>query len=163
MPTLQWIPQLNTGISEIDRQHRRICEYINLLDEVRVTHNREKLGEVIEEMVDYTLSHFVFEEALMKDSGYLFAAPHKRVHELLTRRVAEFKTRFEQGEDVADELHGMLSRWLFNHIRHEDHGYVDSAKTYLRMMGAAQRAKMESVDQAMTPPKRGWIARLFGH
>lgn len=42
------------------------------------------------------------------------------------------QSHFEGGEDVTEELHGMLSRWLFNHIRNEDHGYVDSAKAYLR-------------------------------
>jgi hemerythrin len=159
---LQWIPELDTGIPEIDKQHRRICDYINLLDQIRRTHDRQKLGEVIEEMVDYTVSHFSFEETLMEDAGYLLAGPHKRVHELVTRRVGEFKTRYEAGEDVTEELHNMLSRWLFNHIRNEDHGYMDTVTTYLRMTASAQHAKIEAASQAVSQPKRGWIARLFG-
>ena len=162
MATLQWIPELDTGIPEIDKQHRRICDYINLLDEVRTTHDREKLGEVIEEMADYTVSHFIFEEGLMQDAGYTFAGPHKRVHDLLTRRVLDLKERFEKGEDVTEELHRMLSRWLFNHIRNEDHGYVDAAKAYLRMTANAQRAKLDAAEQAISRPKHGWLARLFG-
>jgi hemerythrin len=168
MAALQWVPELNTGIPEIDKQHRRICDYINQLDEVRQTHDRAKLGGVLEEMIDYTLSHFVFEEGLMEDSGYTFAAPHKRVHQLLTRRVSEFKARFDKGEDVADELHGLLSRWLFNHIRYEDHGFVESAKIFLRMSAnwqASQRAKMEAETREMYErgkPKRSWLLRIFG-
>lgn len=34
--------------------------------------------------------------------------------------------RFQAGEDAGDgNLKGLLSRWLFNHIRNDDAGYVD--------------------------------------
>ena len=169
MAVLVWVPELDTGIEEIDKQHRRIVEYINRLYELRSSPDREALGDVIGEMVDYTLSHFVFEEALIENAGYMFAGPHKKVHELFTRRVAEMQSRFDAGEDIAAELHGMLSRWLFNHIRNEDHGYVDAAKTYLRMAqqggpsSEAQRIKAEVLQELeQRNKKKGWIARLFG-
>ena len=169
MALLVWLPELDTGIEEIDRQHRRIVEYINKLHELKATHDRAELGEVIGEMVDYTLSHFVFEEALIENAGYLFAGPHKKVHELFAKRVALFQSRFDAGEDVTDELHGMLSRWLFNHIRNEDHGYIDSVKAYLRMTGKQRDAdkaelKAELLQElaARQNGKKGWFARLFG-
>lgn len=31
MAILAWVPELDTGIDEIDRQHRRIVDYINKL------------------------------------------------------------------------------------------------------------------------------------
>ncbi len=168
MALLVWVPELDTGIEEIDRQHRRIVDYINKLYELRTSHDREGLGEVIGEMVDYTVSHFVFEESLMESAGYLFSGPHKKVHELFTRRVAEMQSRFDAGEDVAAELHGMLSRWLFNHIRNEDHGYVDSAKAYLRMAREAgpaaekERIKAEVLQELeQRRLKKNWLARLF--
>lgn len=168
MALLVWVPELDTGIDEIDRQHRRIVDYINKLYELRSTHDREGLGEVIGEMVDYTVSHFVFEESLMESAGYLFSGPHKKVHELFTRRVAEMQSRFDAGEDVAAELHGMLSRWLFNHIRNEDHGYVDSAKAYLRMARESspaaekERLKAEVLQELeQRRAKKNWLARLF--
>ena len=169
MAILTWVPELDTGIDEIDRQHRRIVDYINKLYELRNTPDREALGDVIAEMVDYTISHFVFEEALIENAGYMFAGPHKKVHDLFTRRVAEMQSRFDAGEDVTAELHGMLSRWLFNHIRNEDHGYVDAAKTYLRMARenspAGEKAKLKAellqeIEQRQQ--KKGWLARLMG-
>jgi hemerythrin len=168
MAALQWIPELDLGIPEIDRQHRRICDYVNRLDDIRRTHDREQLALVIGDMVDYTMSHFAFEEGLMEDSGYAFAAPHKRVHELVTRKVAALKERFDKGEDVGEELHGLLSRWLFNHIRSEDRGFAETAKAFLRMTSewqAAQRAEMEAQAKEMYEngrPKKSWLARLFG-
>ena len=169
MAILNWVPELETGIAEIDTQHKRILDYINRLYELRQTHDRVGLGEVISEMVDYTMSHFAFEESMIESAVYMFAGPHKRVHELFTRKVAEMQSRFEGGEDVTEELHGMLSRWLFNHIRNEDHGYIDSVKAYLRMTGKQRDAdkaelKAELLQElaARQNGKKGWFARLFG-
>ena len=169
MAYLHWVPELDTGIAEIDTQHKRILDYINKLHDLRSSPDRAALGDVIGETVDYTLSHFAFEESVIESAGYMFAGPHKKVHELFTRKVAEMQSRFDAGEDIATELHGMLSRWLFNHIRNEDHGYVDAAKTYLRMAqqggpsSEAQRIKAEVLQELeQRNKKKGWIARLFG-
>lgn len=169
MAYLHWVPELDTGIPEIDTQHKRILDYINKLHDLRDSPDRAALGDVIGETVDYTLSHFAFEESVIESAGYMFAGPHKKVHELFTRKVAEMQSRFDAGEDVAAELHGMLSRWLFNHIRNEDHGYIDSVKAYLRMTGKQRDAdkaelKAELLQElaAKQNGKKGWFARLFG-
>lgn len=167
MAVLNWVPDLNTGIEEIDTQHRRIVDYINRLYELRETPDRKLLGDVIAETVDYTLSHFAFEEGMIEEAGYMFSGPHKRVHELFIRRVTEIQMRFEAGEDVTNELHGMLSRWLFNHIRNEDRGYVDTVKTYQRMQNkntktTEQKIKEEIVKELEAKHQRkGFFARLF--
>ena len=59
---------------------------------------------------------------------------------------------------MAVELHGMLSRWLFNHIRNEDHGYIDSVKAYQRMSannGIAERDKLNAEVIAQLREERG--------
>ena len=170
MAHLNWTPELDTGIPEIDKQHRRIVQYINDLHDARISHDREAVGQIIDEAVDYTLSHFAFEEALMVDAGYLYSGPHKRVHELFTKRVMDFRTRFETGENVADELHAMLSRWLINHIRADDVGYLDAVNAHIRKtqsmeMDMRQRIKQEVISelhQRQSRAPRGWFARLFG-
>ena len=131
MAFLIWQDDLNTGIEVIDTQHRRIVEMINHLHTMHAGTERMVVGEVIDELVDYTLSHFAFEEALMEDAGYTFSHAHKRVHEVFTKRVSEYRMRFSAGEDVTDELKHMLSRWLFNHIRSDDKAYADSVKQHL--------------------------------
>ena len=65
MARLEWTDDLDTGIDVIDGQHRRIVEFINNLQEARLAGNQAVIGEVIEGMVDYTLSsvpHRVNEE-----------------------------------------------------------------------------------------------------
>lgn len=128
MAYLVWQEDLDTGIQVIDSQHKRIVEMINQLHDAQAQHDRELLGNVIEELVDYTISHFAFEETLLEDSGYQFTRAHKKVHELFIKRVSDYRMRFEAGEDVAEELKGLLGRWLFNHIRNDDANYVASVK-----------------------------------
>lgn len=168
MAVLNWVPELDTGISEIDTQHKRIVDYINKLNDLRGSPDRVALGDVIGETVDYTLSHFAFEESMMESAGYMFSGPHKKVHDLFTRKVAEMQTRFDAGEDVSNELHAMLSRWLFNHIRNEDHGYIDAVKVYLRMADQRHDAEKERLKSEVLRElseqhrRKGWFARLFG-
>jgi hemerythrin len=149
MEHLVWTNDLNTGIDVIDGQHRRIVEYINQLQDARLKHDSTAIGEVIEATVDYTLSHFGFEETLMEDAGYEFVRPHKKVHELFVKRVAEFQLRFKAGEDVAEELNHLLVRWLFSHIRNDDAAYVKAVKSKM---------------QVLTEEKQqgGWLSRSVG-
>jgi len=125
-PLLTWTPDLSVGIDVIDSQHKRIVEYINLLHEARIRGDRDAIARVIEEMVDYTLSHFSFEESMMEQAHYRFLKPHQRVHELFVRRVNEFQQRFKLGEDVAvvaADMQNALVTWLMNHIKREDMDY----------------------------------------
>ena len=128
MALLVWQAELDTGIDVIDQQHHRIVALINQLAEATT---RDDQAAVLEELVDYTLSHFAFEEELMEEAGYAFCAAHKRVHEVFVKRVSEYRMRFQAGEDITDELRTMLSRWLFNHIRGDDKAYAEQVKNHL--------------------------------
>ena len=121
-----------TGIDAVDGQHQRLVDMVNQLDDVRKApyktgdDKKTAVGEIVSEMVDYTISHFAFEESLMEDAGYKFYNAHKRVHELLVQRAGEYKERWSSGEDIADELYEVLHRWLFNHIRNDDKAYASA-------------------------------------
>ncbi|PUD98123.1 MAG: hypothetical protein C3L25_13445 [Candidatus Sedimenticola endophacoides] len=132
MAHLEWSNSLDTGISVIDEQHKRIVDYINELYDAQQTLDKRRVGEVIDELVDYTVSHFAFEESLMEQAGYPFLEPHKKVHGLFVKKVTKFVDRFEAGEDVAGELLTMLQRWLINHIRNEDGDYTEIVRRNMK-------------------------------
>ncbi len=148
MAKINWTDDLNTGIDEIDQQHRAIVDYVNELDTARKTQDKEKVAKIIDDTVDYTLSHFGFEETMMEEAGYALLRPHKRVHELFVRRVADLQERFKKGEDVSEELHSLLSRWLVRHIKHDDYAYAETVKKHLNI--------------APPPPKKPFWNRIFG-
>jgi hemerythrin len=126
MKHIEWSPELDTHIPVIDKQHHRIVEYINNLYDISATHDREEVGRVLQELVDYTLSHFAFEESMMEEAGYAFINGHKKVHDMFTRRVGAFQQRFNMGEDITDELLSVLRSWLINHIKSDDNDYADA-------------------------------------
>jgi hemerythrin len=149
MAKMVWSKDLETGFSVIDNQHKRIVEYINDLYDARTRGlKKEDIGTVIDELVDYTLSHFAFEESMQEEAHYPYLKAHKRVHELFARRVAEYQERFKLGEDVSEELNSLLVRWLFNHIKRDDADYVESFKKNLSQDEFVERRK-------------GFFSRLF--
>ena len=151
MTRFVWTDQLSVGIEVIDQQHRRIVEYINQLDDARTNrHAREEIGNLINDLVDYTISHFGFEESLQEEAGYPFFKSHKKVHELFTQRVSEYQARFNRGEDVGKGLNSLLVTWLFNHIKRDDMDYVGSVKAYLQHQKDA------------VTKRKGLFGRLFG-
>jgi hemerythrin len=94
---------------------------------------------------------------MMEEAGYKFLKPHKKVHELFIKRVTEFTMRAAKGEDIADELHSMLAKWLINHIASEDRDYSDTVK----LMVGAEAAHHEVATQK--PEARpGFISGLLG-
>lgn len=146
-----WTEQLCIGIDVIDQQHRRIVEYINQLDEARSSgQSREEIGWLLNELVDYTISHFGFEESLQEDANYPFVNAHKKVHELFAKRVAEYQARLNNGEDISKELNSLLVTWLFNHIKRDDADYVETVKGHLQQQSG------------VTEKKKSLFARLFG-
>lgn len=127
MKKLIWSDKLNTGIQVIDRQHRRIVDYINRLYEAHKNGSpKEETGAVIDELVDYTLTHFAFEETMLEDVDYAELDAHKVFHDQFIQQVREIRERFEEHEIAAIELNNLMVTWLFNHILHEDAAYVSA-------------------------------------
>ncbi|MBA3022992.1 MAG: bacteriohemerythrin [Gammaproteobacteria bacterium] len=126
MAYLHWSNELDTGIEVIDKQHRRIVDLINELNTANEGGDTAVINHVLGELVDYTLSHFSFEEELQEKANYPFFKAHKRVHEIFTKRVGEFQQRAANGENVAPELLSMLKIWLVNHIKGDDADYVEA-------------------------------------
>lgn len=148
---ITWTPDLDTGIAVIDQQHMRIVDYINTLESANIGGIKEVVGRTLDELVDYTVSHFAFEESLQEEAGYQFCKPHRKVHELFIRRINEYVGRFRAGEDIASELHALLSAWLINHIRRDDADYVSAVKANMVGLIAEKERKQD----------RGWLSRFF--
>jgi hemerythrin len=138
MAHIQWTNDLNTGIEVIDSQHHRIVDYINNLDDISSSNDRDQVEKVLGELVDYTLSHFAFEESLLEDAGYPFINGHKRVHQLFVKRVGDFQQRFKMGENITGELLSVLKSWLINHIRSDDNDYVSVVQANMGNVNATK-------------------------
>ena len=130
---MKWIPEYNTGIDVIDDQHKRILDYINEIDDVSVKTDRARIRQILDNIIDYTQSHFTFEESLQEEAGYKYRVPHKRVHDLFIKKIENYRDRFEEGHSIESELNDVQEKWLINHIQHDDADYVGAVKE--NMMG----------------------------
>lgn len=126
MAFYEWTERLSVGIPSIDRQHKTLIGYINTLAEA--VHNGNSpntiLGMVLDNLVTYTRMHFIYEEMLFDRYAYQEAEDHKQHHKKLVLQVAEYSTRFKQGENnLGVELLEFLMWWLNHHILIDDVAY----------------------------------------
>ena len=92
-----------------------------------------------------------FEESLQEEAGYQYRVPHKRVHDLFIKKIESYRDRYEMGQSIEGELHEVLSKWLINHIQHDDADYVGAVKE--NMMGIIKENEKKK--------GKGWFARFF--
>ena len=128
-PFMEWSDNLNIGIDTIDLQHRKIVDYINELHRAAQVDDHELVGKVLNGLIDYTSSHFGFEEEMLENSGYTELDEHKKLHQNFIERIKKHQANHEQGANVARALTGELQIWLIAHISKEDQLYVPSLKT----------------------------------
>ena len=125
-PLLRWTPSLSVGIASIDSQHKKLVDLINdLYVKMHSGEGRKGVGDALAKLIDYTGTHFQFEEDLFASHGYEDAAAHAGIHRELVARVVDFQNQFASGEaDISVELMDFLKDWLVEHIKKTDAKYA---------------------------------------
>jgi hemerythrin len=131
MPLVTWNDSIAVDIKSIDAQHQRWISLINdLHDAMRLGKGKTAIAQTLTNVVDYTRTHFTYEEGLMTKSAYPEFAQHKALHDEFIGKVQEWQRR-QQTSDVALtlEVMGTLKDWLINHIQTVDRRYVPWMKS----------------------------------
>jgi hemerythrin-like metal-binding protein len=108
---------METGNELIDRHHREIVHLLGELSRVYMAPEREVL-RVLDGLMDFTLDHFLAEEALMREVRYPPSPAAAMIHshaeftDYARLRVLEF--RMGNTASVLP-LHGFLFDWLIHH------------------------------------------------
>ena len=122
---VEWKDEYSVGLDSIDHQHKKLLSLINQLQTaVEYSTGEEFEREALDALVDYTKTHFTYEEGLMKDNGYPDYEPHKAQHEKMVKHVEEVLSEFEKDRDTAmTNAIAFLKDWLINHINGTDKQY----------------------------------------
>lgn len=139
MPRFVWSSDYDIGIKVIDQQHQRIVDYINQVYAAPKPDNtsaepstaRAALKEVLTNLVDYTYSHFAFEEAMLEEVEYTDLQEHQLTHQNFRSVVEQMRARCDGGDDVSNELAELLQKWLIQHILTDDRRYAAVIKQRL--------------------------------
>jgi hemerythrin-like metal-binding protein len=124
---LIWDSSFETGVSEIDEQHRIL---VNTINEAAVTlgenSNLAILEQITNDLLSYALYHFETEEELMNEYNYEEAPDedmqtHLSQHRDFSSTVVTVKDNMKSGKPITkDELLNFLKNWLTNHILYTD-------------------------------------------
>ena len=125
MALITWNDSFSMGIRQIDDQHRKLVGLLNsLFDAMKEGKGKDILGEILTDLITYTVFHFSTEENYFKKYAYPEFVKHAQEHQYLTKNAAELKTKFDKGEAVITvEVMQFLKDWLNNHILRTDKKY----------------------------------------
>ena len=120
-----WDDHFNTGLPEIDAQHRRLVALLNqLASHTAFANDLSGLGDIFDQLADYTVYHFETEEAIWRQhlAGDPNEAGHRDSHagfvDTVVRLRAELAT--QPAAHLAEQALGFLARWLASHILESD-------------------------------------------
>ena len=122
---VEWKDEYSVGIDSIDLQHKKLLGLINQL-QTAVNHSTGEAfeHEVLDALVDYTKTHFTYEEGLLVQNDYPDYGPHKAQHEEMIKEVEQVLAGYKNDPDAAmEEAVDYLKNWLINHINGTDKKY----------------------------------------
>ncbi len=126
MELIQWSESLSVNVKEIDLQHQKLVALINTLnDAMRERRTKEVVGDVIKELVDYALTHFLTEERYFEKYRYPKTVEHKHEHDSFAGKVSEFQKKYNEGRlALSIDIMDFLKDWLITHIQGSDKKYT---------------------------------------
>ena len=125
----EWKEDYSLGNGAIDEQHQRLFQLGGQIhDLLKNKRNEDKFDDLvtlINELRDYTVYHFEFEEGMMEAAGYPNLDLHEQEH---CKFIDKLNTFSEQDLDafqnkVVFEMLGFVADWIERHILHTDAQY----------------------------------------
>lgn len=115
-----------TGIEAIDQEHRRLFEITNgvydLLTNEFMEDKYDRIVAIMEELRDYTKTHFAHEEAYMEGIHYQRRFSQMLQHKLFIERLdgLDLKQIDAAQQQALLDIVDFLAKWLIGHIKGMD-------------------------------------------
>jgi len=166
MKTFEWTALFETGLGQVDAQHRRLVELVNQLGEDLDSASSEHIDHTLQTLAEYTGYHFTCEEAIMTAAGVAAAHAdrHRETHRRFILQVGEWLARRKAGEAISlRQLLDFLANWLIFHILGDD----QSLGRQIVAIGAGTPPQVAcDRDRASDDPRTdillGALRRLYG-
>ena len=123
MALIEWRTDFETGISDVDHEHRELVELINTLHaELGKDASSETVGAFLGEVFARISAHFALEESIMRKHDYDEYQDHKTDHETLLDDIRDIMDDFDDGKyaDYDDRLADAVRDWFVDHFKTRD-------------------------------------------
>lgn len=115
-----------TGIDQIDKEHAHLFEIANetwdLVHDELVTDKYDRIVDLLEELREYTKTHFAHEEEYMLSIGFPHYYSELHQHKTFIKKLEDINLKeldASQQEHIEDIL-DFLAKWLQGHIKGAD-------------------------------------------
>lgn len=130
MSLMAWNDSFATHVGDVDAHHKKLIDFINnIYRGIMLEKGKEVVDKTLDELVDFTVMHFGYEESLFDKYGYEDSVSHKAKHKALLAQVGDYVGKYKAGENVSHELLSFLKNWLMKHIMGVDQKYVGFLKS----------------------------------
>jgi hemerythrin-like metal-binding protein len=123
MALIEWQTEFETGVSEVDHEHRELVDLINALHtKIGSDAEEEVIGGFLGEVFAKISAHFALEETVMRKHRYDEYAAHKADHEKLLDDIRDIMDAHESGTfvDYEEALGHAVRDWFVDHFKSKD-------------------------------------------
>lgn len=123
MTLIEWRKEFETGIADVDFEHRELIGLINELhDQIDSDGSPDDIIEFLGEIFAQISAHFALEESVMRKHDYDQYIDHKTNHEKLLDDIRDIMDDFEAGKYDAyhKTLAPVIHNWFVDHFKTRD-------------------------------------------
>jgi hemerythrin len=123
MALIEWRSEFETGIADVDHEHRELVELINKLHEQLGSEmTSEVISNFLGEVFARISAHFALEESIMRKHDYDQYNDHKSDHEKLLDDIRDIMDDYEAGKYIAydEALASAVCDWFVDHFKTKD-------------------------------------------
>ena len=123
MALIEWQTEFETGVREVDHEHRELVDLINVLhSKIGSNAGKEVIGGFLGEVFAKISAHFALEETVMRKHRYDEYAAHKADHEKLLDDIRDIMDAHESGAfvDYEEALGRAVRDWFVDHFKSKD-------------------------------------------
>ena len=137
MESFRWDKHFETGLAEVDKQHRHLVDVINRFGDLLAQRDGVAFADiesVFNELADYAGYHFKEEEGMMARVGLdaAYIAQHVQLHTNFMQEVMRLREGVSPRKpDAAEPLLKFLTYWLAFHILGTDQSMARQVRVVL--------------------------------
>ncbi len=115
-----------TGIDFVDEEHKRLFEIAEEAHQLQqnefIPDKYDHIVKILEDLRDYTKSHFAHEENYMKEIGYKGMFTQKVQHDAFIAKLdgLDLQSLDENSDEAISDILTFLTDWLVEHILNVD-------------------------------------------